>query len=66
MCCTATTNSLSIACVVHVAGAVHIRACIYSYTHVFTRDHYCTSCTDVKRRVYETLQREQNGGLKVA
>ena len=48
----------------HVAGAVHIRACIYM--HALTRDHYCTSCTDVKRRVYETLQREQNGGLELA
>ena len=40
-------------------------ACAYtvaSYSHALTRDHYWTSCTDVKRRVYETLQREQNGG----
>ena len=35
---------------------------VASYTHALTLDHYCTSCTDVKRRVYETLQREQNGG----
>ena len=47
------------------SAAVHIRACA-TYTHALTRDHYCTSCTDVKRRVYETLQREQNGGLELA
>ena len=39
-------------------------ACAYTvapYSHALTRDnnYYCTSCTDVKRRVYETLQREQ-------
>ena len=31
---------------------------IASYTHALMRDHYYTSCTDVKRRVYETLQHE--------
>ena len=44
-------------------------ACAYTvapYTHALTLYHYCTSCTDVKRRVYETLQREQNGGLELA
>ena len=44
---------------------VHIRT-VASYTHALTRDHYYTSCTDVKRRVYKTLQREQNGGLELA
>ena len=39
---------------------------VASYTHVLTQDHYCTSCMDVKRRVYETLQREQNGRLELA
>ena len=39
---------------------------IASYTHALMRDHYRTSCTDVKRRVYETLQREENGGLELA
>jgi len=43
---------LCIACVVH--GAVHIRA-VAPCTHALTRDHYRTGCTDVKRRVYETL-----------
>ena len=50
---------------VHVVWSVHIRA-IASYMHALTRDHYRTSCTDVKWRVYETLQREQNGGLELA
>ena len=54
---------LSITCVVHVAGAVDIRVL---YTHALTRDHYRTSCTDMKWRVYETLQCEQNGGLELA
>ena len=55
---------LSIACVVDVAELCTY-ACAYTvapYSHALTRDNYCTSCTDVKRRVYETLQREQNGG----
>ena len=48
------------------------RACCRSCAHMRVRillltwDHYCTSCTDVKQRVYETLQREQNGGLELA
>ena len=43
---------LSITCIVHVAGAVHVRVCIYCslLAHALTRDHYRTSCTDVKRR----------------
>ena len=57
---------LSITCVVHVAlSCAHTRP-VASYTHALTQDHYRTSRTDVKRRVYETLQREENGGLELA
>ena len=38
--------------IVHVLGAVHIRA-VATYMHALARG---TSCTDMKRRVYETLQ----------
>ena len=38
-----------------------VEYCMRSHV-VLTRDHYCTSRMDVKQRVYETLQREQNGG----
>ena len=53
---------LYIVCIVYVPGTVHIRT-VDPYMHALTRDHYCTSCTDITRRVYETLQREQNGRL---
>jgi len=71
MCCTASTNDDAVmmhgycACWSCAHRGVHILY-VASYTHALTWAHYCTSCTDMKRRVYETLQCKQNGGLKLA
>ena len=45
----------------HVVGAVHICMCIYC-SPLLACAYAGPSCTDVKWRVYETLQHEQNGG----
>ena len=44
---------LRMACVVHVAGAVHMHTCIYcSLLHACVMwVHYCTSYMDLKRKV---------------
>ena len=51
--------------VLHVVWSVHVRVfTCYSLVHACA--YAGPSCTDVKQRVYETLQREQNGGLELA
>ena len=54
--------------VLHVVWSVHVRVrTCYSLIHACAYvDRYCTSCMDVKQRIYEALQHEKNGGLKLA
>ena len=56
--------------VLHSMGVLSITCMLRElYTYACSLLHTCayagTSCTDVKRRVYETLQREQNGRLEL-
>ena len=58
----------ALSCMLYIVWSAHVCVCTcFSLVHTCAYvDHYCTSCTDVKWRIYETLQREQNGGLELA
>ena len=59
----ANTDDASIVGLSPLNWAIVLLSCML---HALTRDHYRTSCMDVKWRVCETLQCEQIGRLELA